>query len=248
MSTSEELQNAFENPEMYKRYNDRVRNDESSHKFEKLELRKLLPSTLKGKSVIDLGCGIGETIEYLKNSGLDPKTVVGVDLSKLMIDAAKLYFKDDFPSVSFQNIPMQDIDFDPNSIDLIVSSFAFHFVKDFDTFVAKLHKILTPGGNLIFSVLHPVFTCAKFQWYSDSDGNRLHWPLDNYFHEGQMTAHYLVQDIVYYHRSIETYVRILLKHGFKLDHLGEPHPNPITLPQKKDFNRVPHVLLFKCTK
>ena len=35
---------------------------------------------------------------------------------------------------------------------------ALHYVADFEGLLGKIHGLLVPGGTLVFSVEHPVFT------------------------------------------------------------------------------------------
>ena len=58
-----------------------------AHKFlEKPAMYKKLPD-LKDKSILCIGCGTGEECEHLKSLGA--KRVVGIDISKGLIDFAK---------------------------------------------------------------------------------------------------------------------------------------------------------------
>ena len=58
--------------------------------------------------------------------------------------------------------------FEEASFDVIISSLAFHYVKDFESLANNISKWLKQGGEFVFSVEHPVFTSYGTQdWYYD---------------------------------------------------------------------------------
>ena len=70
---------------------------------------------------------------------------------------------------------------------------------------------MSPGGDFVFSVEHPIFTAAGPQeWYYGPDGTPLHFPVDRYFEEGRRTARFLGEDVTKYHRTLTTYLDGLL--------------------------------------
>ena len=79
----------------------------------------------------------------------------------------------------------------------------------------------------MFSVEHPIFTALPAQdWYYGSNGERLHWPLDNYQMEGRRQTNWLAENVIKYHRTVATYVNTLIKTGFRIAKLEEPKPAP----------------------
>lgn len=124
-------------------------------------LRKLLPD-FKDKRVLDLGCGYGWHCIYAMEHGAS--SVVGVDISHKMLEVAKE--KTHFPQVEYKCCAIEDVEFPEESFDVILSSLAFHYVADYEILVKKIYRILKSGGNLVFTVEHPVFTAYGTQdWY-----------------------------------------------------------------------------------
>ena len=137
------------------------------------------------------------------------------------------------------------------SFDIVLSSLAFHYVKDFPALVKKISSWLRPEGIFIFSVEHPVFTAYGSQdWYYDDRGEILHFPVDNYYYEGKREALFLGEKVIKYHRTLTTYVNSLLQNGFMLEGLVEPAPpeNMLELPGMKDEMRRPMMLLVRTVK
>ena len=128
---------------------------------------------------------------------------------------------------------------------------AFHYVQDYNALIQKIVKWLKPGGKLIFSVEHPVFTAYGTQdWFYNENGDILHFPVDNYYYEGQRDAVFLGEHVIKYHRTLTTYLNTLLCNGLTIEHIVEPQPpqHMMDIPGMKDEMRRPMMLLVSCQK
>lgn len=210
------------------------------------EFEKLLPD-FQGKRVLDLGCGYGWHCQYTMEH--HAQYVLGVDISKRMLETAKQ--KHAHPQIEYRQIAMEDLTLEPDSFDVVFSSLALHYVKDYEQLVQHIANWLTKGGNFVFSVEHPVFTSYGNQdWYYDENGNILHFPVDRYFYEGQREAVFLQEKVVKYHRTLTTYLETLMKHGFMIQHVVEPQPplEMMNMEGMKDEMRRPMMLLIAVQK
>ena len=71
---------------------------------------------------------------------------------------------------------MEDLEFPAETFDIVISSLAFHYVKEYEQLMKRIVMWLKQGGELVFSVEHPVFTSYGTQdWYYNADGNILHF-------------------------------------------------------------------------
>lgn len=184
------------------------------------EFQKLMPD-FRGKSVLDLGCGYGWHCGYAAGNGA--RYVLGVDISHRMLETAKKL--NPAPQTEYRRAAMEDLAFSVGSFDVILSSLAFHYIKDFEALAANISKWIKKGGDFVFSVEHPVFTAYGTQeWYRDENGNILHFPVDNYYYEGRREAVFLGEKVVKYHRTITSYLCSLLDNGFELLRVVEPMP------------------------
>lgn len=132
-----------------------------------------------------------------------------------------------------------------------MSSLAFHYVKDFEKLVQEISKWIKKGGEIVFSVEHPVFTSHGTQdWYYDEHGNILHFPVDNYYYEGKREAVFLGEIITKYHRTLTTYLNTLLQNSFQLQHIIEPQPpkEMLDIEGMRDEMRRPMMLLVSAKK
>lgn len=155
------------------------------------------------------------------------------------------------PQISYRQITIEDLELPQQSVDLVLSSLAFHYVHNFNALVNKIFNWIKPGGNFVFSVEHPVFTAYGTQdWYYDKDGNIMHFPVDNYYYEGEREAIFLGEKVKKYHRTLTTYVNALLLSGFEIEKLVEPQPptEMMDLPGMKDEMRRPMMLLISAKK
>lgn len=209
-------------------------------------LQKLLPE-FKEKRVLDLGCGFGWHCQYAIEHGA--KDVTAVDISEKMLAVAKE--KTDH-KIRYIRMPIEDISFCENSFDIVISSLAFHYIESFRQIVEKVSGCLVQGGDFVFSVEHPVFTAYGSQdWYYDEHGNILHFPVDNYFFEGQRTADFLGEKVIKYHKTLTTYLNGLLQGGFELTGIVEPQPSEHLLQTVKgmeDELRRPMMLIISAKK
>ena len=207
----------------------------------------MLPD-FKGKKVLDLGCGFGWHCRYAIEHGAE--SVIGIDISEMMLKKARQI--NNLPGIEYLQMPVEDIDYHTETFDIILSSLTFHYIVSFDEISRKVYNCLKPGGSFVFSVEHPVFTAYGNQdWYYDENGNRLHWPVDNYFVEGKRNAIFLGENVVKYHKTLTTYLNSLLKSGFRIKEIIEPQPSIEMIESiegMKDELRRPMMLIVSAIK
>ena len=210
-------------------------------------LKKMLPD-FGGRRVLDLGCGYGWHCAYAAERGA--ASVVGVDISEKMLAMAR--DKTSFFNVEYLNMPIEDISFEADSFDIVLSSLALHYVRSFEDVCRKVRSCLAPGGHFVFSVEHPVFTAYGTQdWLYADDGRILCWPVDRYFAEGQREAKFLGMRVQKYHKTLTTYLNGLLQNGFAITEVVEPRPTGEMLrqqPEMEDELRRPMMLLVSAKK
>ena len=240
-------ENSYDNPRFFEKYSQMLRSSQGLEGAgEWRELEKLLPD-FSGKRVLDLGCGYGWHCAYAAQHGA--AAVLGTDLSEKMLATAQA--KNGAPQITYRRSAMEDLAFPDGSFDVILSSLALHYVRDFVPLVERIVRWLTPGGHFVFSVEHPVFTAYGSQdWYYGPEGEILHFPVDNYYYEGKRDAVFLGEHVVKYHRTLTTYLNTLLEQGLVLRHVVEPQPpeNMLDLPGMQDEMRRPMMLLVSADK
>lgn len=241
-------QNKYDDSEFFESYGKMPRSiDGLNAAGEWYVLKNLLPD-FKEKNVLDLGCGYGWHCIYAKEKGA--KKVIGIDISQKMIDKAKKNSKD--LTIDYKQIAIEDIDFEPEEFDVVISSLAFHYLKDLKTVLEKINKILKKGGSLVFSMEHPVFTSrAEQDWFMDENRNRLHWPLDSYQDESKRKTQFLGHEVIKYHRTLATILNTVIHSNFQIQEISEPKPSEEVLskyPEMKDEMRRPVFIIVSTIK
>jgi SAM-dependent methyltransferase len=207
-------------------------------------LRALLPD-LRGRRVLDLGCGYGWLCRWASACGA---VVRGIDVSDKMLERARTWSQDD--GIAYERADLEDVVLPAASFDVVYSSLAFHYLVNLPELVSRIHRALVPGGRLIFSVEHPVLTATHVaEWVSHAHGRA--WPVDHYFDEGPRTTDWLVKGVVKQHRTIGTYLTMLVRSGFAIAHVEDWCPTLEQVTERPDWETErdrPLFLLVSATR
>jgi SAM-dependent methyltransferase len=157
------------------------------------------------------------------------------------------------PRVTYRRATMEELAFQPEQFDLVVSSLALHYVEDYADLMRRVGTWLRPGGVLVYSVEHPLYTASYPDkgWATDADGKQLHWTIDDYCVDGLREPHWFVDGVQKYHRSFGTLVNGLIDAGLSVERLVEPVPSDEALKQHPNWiseRRRPTFLLVRARK
>ncbi len=238
-------QNIYDDPDFFAGYARLPRSELGlSAVFEWPAFQRLLPASLRGKRVLDLGCDLGYFAREARARGA--REVVGVDISERMLHEARARTRD--AGIAYRRAELEQFEPGEAAFDLVVSSLALHYIADYARVVRRVAACLVAGGRFAFSVEHPIYTASGTgDWHTGPDGARLHWPVDRYRDEGERRTHWFVDGVVKYHRTVETYVNTLLEGGLALRRLEEPEAEAAQLaehPEWRDERRRPPFLLL----
>lgn len=224
-------QNIYDNPEFFSGYSKLRRSVHGLNGApEWPAIRALLPG-LNGKRVVDLGCGFGWFARWAKKHGA--AYVLGLDISENMIARATADTSD--PDIEYVLADLDQLDLPEASFDFAYSSLAFHYLQDFDGLVRKVHRSLTSGSCLVFTVEHPIYMApTRPGWSVDRDGRKT-WPVNRYSVEGVRSTDWLAKDVLKYHRTIGTTLNILIGAGFTIRHVQEWSPTADQLASHPDL-------------
>jgi len=77
------VNNIYDHPDFFESYKKKRQNDLSYNEVVEMpEVKRAMP-VIKGKAVLDIGCGMGNLIQYILD--YEPARVVGIDQSQNMI-------------------------------------------------------------------------------------------------------------------------------------------------------------------
>ena len=212
---------------------------------------------IHGKTILCLGCGAGEECAHIKFLGA--KRVVGIDISKSLIHAAKKNFLD----IEFEVMDMEKLKFAQSSFDLVYSSLVLHYVKDWTKVLSEVSRVLKKNGIFLFSTHNPVYWGA----YKKEDKNEklqiLVYKKDKRTKKIELYGDYLnirkINDIwfgnfkvTYYHKPFSSIIKDILKSDFNIVDCIEP--KPLESSKKIDFefwkksSKLPLFIIFKLHK
>jgi SAM-dependent methyltransferase/NAD(P)-dependent dehydrogenase (short-subunit alcohol dehydrogenase family)/acyl carrier protein len=127
-----------------------------AHLFNRNSVRLVLETVggtdLAGTQVLDVGCGRGGTLDTLRTY-CDPHTLVGLDLSAAAIAFCCRTHRD--PSLRFLVADAARLPFAEGSFDAVTNIESSHTYPDIDRFCAEVHRVLSPGGILLYADLVP---------------------------------------------------------------------------------------------
>jgi ubiquinone/menaquinone biosynthesis C-methylase UbiE len=189
--------------------------------------------------VLEAGCGPGALTEWLVDNGA---SVVALDVSQGMVrlarerlgDRAHILIADLAEPLTFAA---------DASIDLVVASLVLHYLPDWTTPLAEFHRILAPGGAVVFSTHHPAM---DWQLHSRHD----------YFATIQITETWdkggQPFDVTFWRRPLTAITAAVSDAGFVIDRLVEPAPSPELRERNPlDYAKLstgPRFIFFRLTK
>jgi SAM-dependent methyltransferase len=103
----------------------------------------------EGMRVLDAGCGRGRNLVYLLRAGYE---VFGVDRDPDAVDAVRRLaceLSPELPQSNFRCETLQEMSFEAESMDVVVSSAVLHFAEsdvEFDSMLRASFRPLRPGG------------------------------------------------------------------------------------------------------
>ena len=195
---------------------------------------------VKGKKVLDAGCGDGFFSNKLRLLGAE---VSACDGAEALIEIGKKDFKD----IEFKVCDLtKKLPYDNAQFDIVVSSLVLMDIEYLDEFFKQANRVLKDNGRLVFTIVHPCYFHAD--WEKDEKGNKLYKKIDHYWKIDKQTLNFW-GETTHYHRPITWYTQKLKKYGFLIEEIKE---NPDNLEKfkviKEHQKRIPLFMCFSCVK
>ena len=225
-------------------------NDYRLHFLMPLALEML--GDVRGRKVLDLGCGEGGYARELARRGA---TVKGVDGSQRLVEVARQRAADAGLNIEFACANASRLDgIADGGFDTVLAAMSLMDVEDYPGAVAEACRVLRPGGGLLMSITHPCFTGPVSEWVRDEQGNGSHFKVDRYFQRTaweDKIAKGFRTSVLRRHRPLEDYMRPLLDLGLQLREFREPVPTKDQLALSRRFwkiQRIPYFLFLRWAK
>ena len=187
---------------------------------------------LRGRRVLDMGCGEGYNTRILARSGA---SLTGVDLSERMIALAQDEERRQPLGIAYVRASYTDLAMLTDAgFDAVVSFMALMDGPRFDLAMREAFRVLRPDGMLAFSIMHPCFLTKGSNWVRDEQGIKIKRMVGNYFDPAGWVEHWRFTDapqdmhefaVPRFDRTLSEYVNTLLGAGFVLDRIEEPRPS-----------------------
>lgn len=131
--------------------------DLDEYRFDKLHyLPRLVDFAhgYSGKTVLEIGCGIGTDLVRFARGGAQ---VTGVDLSQTAIDLARKNFAEHgLTPVELRTANGEALPFADNTFDVVYAHGVVQYTSDPAQLIREAHRVLKPGGQAIFMVYNRV--------------------------------------------------------------------------------------------
>lgn len=174
--------------------------------------------SFKGLDVFEAGCGPGFLMRDALLGGA--RRVVGVDVSPAMLAIARQRLEtwNDGWQVVEHDLDEPLEDWSDASFDLVASSLALDYVRDWSVPLTGFLRLLRPGGRLVVSVQHPL---GAYLWFKPESAFGIQECVAEW--RGFTSEPVAVPD---HYRSVEEIINPLLSAGFTLERLTETRPAP----------------------
>lgn len=214
-----------------------------------------LLGTLKGKKTYDIACGNGLLSRRFVLHGA--KEAWASDISPELVKIAK----NNYDSKKIKYLVREATDFTKipkNYFDSVVIHQGIFYIYDLDLLFKGIHKVLKPGGSVVFTALHPLFPLAREDMGATTAmGHKIEGLKTFYNYLKSYTKaiektwlvgkkRVLVKYYTY-SRPLEAYVNSLGKNGLYISEIKEVEGRTI-IDDKKIKSKIPSVIVIKAVK
>ncbi|HVV87592.1 MAG TPA: class I SAM-dependent methyltransferase [Kofleriaceae bacterium] len=210
---------------------------------------------LRGRRVLDLGCGEGYVARQLARAGAQ---VLGIDLSPGMIEQARRQEQAERLGIAYDVGDAAALaETDAHRFDLVVAVFLFNYltVSEMRTTMRRVHAALRPGGTFIFTVPHPAFAfmrAAEPPFYFDVGDHRYQGAVDRKFPGRIWKCDGTALDVQMRHKTLADYVAALADASFTalplVEELGVTEAIAAAQPRFRPLVGYPLHLAFKTSR
>lgn len=236
----------YDDPDFFARYQKMRHHGEGLNEdLEQPALARLLTS-IAGADVLDIGCGDGTFARWVASRGA--RNVLGIDTSERMLAVCARHAEQ---RIQYCRASAETFALKQESLDLVVSSLALHYVSDYEGLIQRIATWLRPGGHLVYSVEHPICTARDPMtgWVRTAQGTL--WPVDHYARETPRTQLWLGVTVTKHHRRLATLAGAVIDAGLTLTGIDEPYPDDQTLATRPELShhlRRPPLLILGARK
>ncbi|MCU4187127.1 class I SAM-dependent methyltransferase [Acidiferrimicrobium sp. IK] len=170
---------------------------------------------VKGKRILDLGCGAAQAAISFAKAGA---TAIGVDFSAEQLARGRALCEREEVRVELRQGDLADLAFlRADSIDGAFAANAFDYVEDLSRVFRQVHRVLKVGAPLAFSVMHPFWAISAGMRAGRSP---------SYFDRSPVVEHHGGTELTVFPRTFSDLYTALMRASYRVDAFIEPEPVP----------------------
>jgi ubiquinone/menaquinone biosynthesis C-methylase UbiE len=212
-----------------------------------------LVGDVRGRTILDLGCGEGGYARALAARGAH---VVGVDGSARLIEVARARAAEaGLTAIRFVRANAAALrEIATSSIDIVVAAMSLMDVENYAGAIAEAHRVLVDGGTLAMSITHPCFSAPVSAWVRDEARRLQNFAVDRYLDRAAWDSFITTSfraPVVRRHRPLEDYLGAPIAAGFTLRAFLEPAPTDDERATSRRFEkllRIPYFIFMRWEK
>lgn len=199
---------------------------------------------LSGKSILEIGCGNGRSLEYAANLGA--ADLWGLDISNHQLERTRDYLYSKNILANLVCSPMEDeCGLPTDYFDMVYSVYGIGWTTDLDTTFKRIYSYLKKDGVFIFGWSHPIHKCVSVE-----NGQLVF--SNSYFNEEWYRADMSCKQIMLSNRKLGTYINTLANNGFIIEKLVEETDKDKAIAANSDYGRkalmLPTAFVIKAAK
>jgi len=205
------------------------------------ERRLRLLGRVRGKRVLEIGCGGGQNAIALARQGAK---AFGVDPSRKQIEYARRLADECGVKATFEVAPAEDLSFFRDDyFDLALSSHAFGYVGDLDRAYREAGRVIKPGGIFVLCIGNPFYLILSYRLSGVKDEGiaegYLSWPSVEkwtWAYDGGPSV-----EMWGFARTLSQMINPLMEHGFIVERIVEQGVLDVPRMSEKEKAKIPYL-------
>jgi SAM-dependent methyltransferase len=199
----------------------------------------------RARRVLDVGCGEGQVARFIARNGVD---VVGVDPTPSQIrQALRRGGPPRYVQATAGQLPFRSCTFEA-----VVLCLAIEHVDPFEPAITEIARVLAPGGQFLFLLVHPLLQAPDSGWVEGDQPGEAYWRIGPY-----LPDHFVIDEIEpgiqlpFHHRPLSRYIHAMGAAGLLLEDMVEPPPPPAVLDETGGFEHaaaIPRLMVLSARR